>query len=147
VSYSLVGLVDCGRLKCRPSFIPRSRPKGLKGKGLSYERKVGKVLNVLFSHVHSGAWFRYSDRVREGVCQIDHYVCLGSYTLLIECKLSENQEAWEQMKSLYAPILEQYFGVPVARVQATRHLRTGRKLILDPREARPGQEALWHVLV
>lgn len=147
MSYSLCNLGDCHRLPGRPAFIPTSRPRGVKAKGLLFERRVGKILEGIYPRVYSGEWFAYSDDKRVGVCCIDHYAVLHSHIVLVECKLSEKDEAWAQMANLYAPILEREYSLPVSRVQAVRHLRTGRKLINDIRDARPGREHLWHLLV
>jgi hypothetical protein len=148
MAYCLDGLARCAPLATRPVFIPKPRRRlGAKGKGITFEKKVGKVLRMLFPQVHSGVWFEYADAKRVGVCQIDHYVVLRDKILLVECKLSEKEEAWVQMKDLYAPILQQHYGLGVARVQATRYLRTGHKLLNDLRMAEPGCEYLWHLVV
>jgi hypothetical protein len=147
MSYQLQELSRCGRLPCRPTFIPKARLRGVRARGITFERKVGKVLRALFPFVTSGEWFEYHDARRSGVCQIDHYCLLPDRIILVECKLSESDEAWGQMKDLYAPILQKLWDLPVARVQATRHLRSGRNLLGDVREAKPGREALWQVLV
>lgn len=147
MSHCLVDLRACQPLAARPKFIPKARLRGRRAAGLTFERKVGKVLSVLFSHVHSGVWFEYHDSKRSGVCQIDHYVLRPGMVLLVECKLSESDDAWEQMSRLYAPILERHYGLPVSRVQATRCLRSSRALLDDPRQAKSGREHLWQVLV
>src|SRR5215207_3136698 len=147
MTHCLQELRRCHRLVARPSFIPASRPRGTKALGLRFERRVGALLKRSFADVHSGEWFEYLDARRVGVCQIDHYVVLNSHIILLECKLSESEAAWPQMKNLYAPILERHYGLGVARVQVCRHLRTGRRLIADLSAARPGGEFLWHLLV
>jgi hypothetical protein len=147
MSYELRGLVACSPLPQRPAFIPQPRRKrGAKGLGLTFEKRVGLILARFYPEVHSGVWFEFQDMRRRGVCQPDHYVVLANYVLLVECKLSETEDAWTQME-LYAPILEHHFGRPVARVQACKYLRSRRRTIDRPHQALPGQESLWHVLV
>jgi len=136
----------CSPLPCRPHYIPQARLRGVKAKGITFEKRVGKVLRGMFSEVRSGVWFEYHTQTRSGVCCMDHFVVLPSHIILVECKLSEKDTAWAQM-NLYAPLLAAHYGKAVARVQATRHLRTGRKLIEDVALAKPDAEHLWHVLV
>lgn len=146
MSYELQGpVVTCGRLSCRPSFIPKPRPRGVKAAGYRFERAVGALLARYYPSVHSGAWFEYQDRASRRVCEIDHYVVFLHYVLLVECKLSETEAAWEQM-NLYAPILAKHYSRPVARVQACRYVRSRRTQIDHPSQAAPGTERLWHVL-
>lgn len=147
MTHCLQNLQRCYRLAKRPSFIPVSRPRGTKALGLRFERRVGALLRRQFHEVHSGEWFEFVDAKRQGVCQIDHYIVLHSHIILCECKLSEAEAAWPQMKDLYAPILERHYGLPVARVQIVRHLRTGRKLIDNLFAAQPNGEYLCHLLV
>jgi hypothetical protein len=148
VPYILQGLSQCQPLPSRPKFIPKARLRGSRAAGVTYEKKVGKVLRHLFGTkaVHSGVWFEYADSVRQGVCQVDHYVLREEVVLLIECKLSESLEAWGQMRDLYAPILRRAYGLPVTCIQATKCLRSGLPVIFDPRETRSGGTYLWHVL-
>jgi hypothetical protein len=148
MTYCLSNLQRCAILRERPTFIPKAkRLRGSRAAGMAYEKKVGKVLRILFKEVHSARWFEYEDSARAGVCQVDHFVVLPEKIILVECKLSETEEAWSQMADLYAPILAQHYRRGVARVQAARHLRTGRKLLSDINAAKPGQEYLWHLLV
>lgn len=132
----------------RPSFIPRAKLKGLPARGIGYERKVGKSLKRIWTHTRSGIWFEYFDANGKGWCQPDHYVVLARQILLVECKLSEKDLAWDQMRWLYAPILEMHYKLPVTRVQACKILRSRRAIIVDVREAlaQPGGEFLWHHL-
>lgn len=142
------GLTHVEPLASRPKFIPRVRAlTGTKGRGLTYERKVGRVLKGYWPHVRSGVWFAFVDRNGPGVCQVDHFVVLPDQVLLVECKLSENDMAWAQINDLYRPILGDYFGLTVTGVQATKHVRSADAL-LDIRSAvaHPGATALWHCL-
>lgn len=136
----------CRPLPARPHYIPLARLRGVKAKGITFEKRVGKVLRGLFDDVRSGTWFEYHTQTRSGVCCMDHFVLLRDRIILVECKLSEKDTAWKQM-ALYAPLLAAHYQLPVARVQAARHLRTGRRLIDDVALAKPDAEHLWHVLV
>lgn len=149
MAYRLAQLQECRPLTARPVFIPRARLRGVKLKGLTYERRVGKSLKAIWSHVRSGVWFEYRDSDGQPRwCQPDHFVPLAKTVILFECKLSEKEEAWQQMRCLYAPILEMHYQLPVTCVQVCRFLRTGNGLILDPRQALewPGGDFLWHHL-
>lgn len=139
-------ILACQRLPKKPAYIPKARLRGTKALGLTFERKVGLVLGRLFSEVHSGVWFEYQTLDKVAVCQPDHFAVLSDKIILVECKLSEKIEAWVKMRELYAPILEQHYARPVARVQAARHLRSGLPVVLDVRRVVGGGEYLWHVL-
>lgn len=145
--HQIFALSSCSSLQSRPSFIPPQRGRGTKALGLAYEKKVGKVLRRLFPEVFSGTWFEFLDD-RSRWCQIDHFVVLPGQVLLVECKLSEKDSAWSQMRDLYTPVLLSLYHRPVTRVQATKFLRSGRRPINDVREALlcPGGEFLWHHL-
>lgn len=141
------GLTHVEPLAARPKFIPRAIVSGVKGRGLTYEKKVGRVLRTYWDNVKSGVWFAFVDRNGPGVCQVDHFVVLPDQVLLVECKLSESDVAWLQIRDLYGPILADYFGLTVTGVQATRHVRSADAL-MDVREAIacPGRQSLWHCL-
>lgn len=146
--HQILYLGDCARLRSRPKYIPApKRVRGTKALGLGYEKKVGKTLRQLFGDVHSAVWFSFFDCGVAKCCQIDHFVVLSNQVLLVECKLSEKEVAWSQMRDLYAPILFKIYGQPVTRVQATKFIRSA-KPINDIREAlrQPGGEFLWHHL-
>lgn len=128
----------------RPSFIPQPRLRGAKRSGVLYEARVGKYLKGLFGpHVHSGQWFKYGGRF----CQPDHYVVLREAVLVLECKLSENPQAWVQLEQLYGPVLQAHLGLPVVLIQVCRHLRHTQNPITDLRDAKLGAQNLWHLLV
>lgn len=141
------GLTHAEPLPSRPKFIPRAIVSGVKGRGLTYEKKVGRVLRGYWPHVRSGIWFAFIDKNGPGVCQVDHFVVLPDQVLLVECKLSESDVAWVQIRDLYGPILADYFQLTVTGVQATKHVRSADALA-DIREAlgHPGARALWHCL-
>lgn len=141
------GLTHVEPLAARPKYIPRVIVGGVKRQGLTYEKKIGRVLRGYWPHAQSGVWFAFVDRNGPGVCQVDHFVVLPEQVLLVECKLTENDMAWAQIKDLYGPILADYFGLTVTGVQAVKHLRNAEAL-LDVRDAlrAPGACALWHCL-
>lgn len=134
----------------RPRYLPK--PKALRGSraaGIGYERKVGRLLSRLWpDETFSGHWFEFEDAYGRGCCQPDHFVVLDGQVLLVECKLTENPTAWEQIRGLYRPVLAAEFGLPVTGVQACKHLKRSRCPIVDVREALkiPGGDFLWHYL-
>src|SRR4051812_24584328 len=99
------GLRVCTMLPSRPSYIPKSRPKGSKAVGCAYERKIGKKLKKIWPDLVSGQWFQYVDQHGRSCCQTDHYVVLDDQVLLLECKLTQTDVAFTQMDQLYKPIL------------------------------------------
>jgi hypothetical protein len=132
------------QLETRPTYIPKApRPAGRKGLGLTYERRIGKVLRAWWPELQSGTWFEWPG----GCCQVDHFVVLSSVVLLFECKLKETDAAWPQIEK-YRKVLESYFGRPVVGIQVCKYLTFGKRLTLHPKlvVGCPGQNFVWHHL-
>lgn len=103
--------------------------KGSRAKGLTYERAVGRRLirridaGDLRAELVSNQWFRFVDKNGKGFCQTDHYLICGDFIILIECKLTQNKFAKNQMLKLYKPVLEHIYEVPIICVQVFKNVR------------------------
>ena len=71
----------------------------------------------------AGQWFSFTDDVGFGMCQADYYLMYPKFIILLECKLTQNDGAAEQMTKLYMPILKMIYGLPVIPVQVCKNLR------------------------
>ncbi len=65
-----------------------------------------------------GQWLKYSERRadRERYAQPDLYLHLGNKVLCFEFKLTRCREGLEQIRRLYAPLLDRLYGVPIIGV-------------------------------
>lgn len=106
----------------RPTCIPRSRPRGTKGLGLSYERTVASAVRRAFPTALHGQWFQYEDSHGRGYCQPDILLISTSVVWVLECKLSNVDEARAQIALLYAPILRYVYKRDVRGIVVARHL-------------------------
>lgn len=86
----------------RPAHIPKSRPKGAKAAGLRYE----KALSAAIPRAEHGQWFEFSDLNGPGHCQIDLLIEGKKRVVVIECKLTNVEQGFAQIKELYFPIVE-----------------------------------------
>ena len=124
----------------------KPRAKGVKAKGLAYERKVGVELSRLVSsdlYVHSGQWIHFQDSQGLGWAQPDYYIVADNGILLLECKLSQKREAWDQLRNLYAPLLEFIYGTQVLCTQVCKHLSfDDGSIVTDFAQLRDG--STWH---
>ena len=67
-------------------------------------------------------WFWFIDRNGAGHCCTDVILDLGHRLVVLECKLTDVDEARSQLEHLYKPVLAMAYGKPVAGVVVTRHL-------------------------
>lgn len=105
--------------------------KGSKGAGIRYEKKVVKRIkercdspraNDISARVYPGQWISFEDAAGIGYAQPDCYlICLG-FILLLECKLTYTDYAWEQLTGLYMPLLKDIYEVPVVPIQVCKNL-------------------------
>ena len=100
--------------------------------------------------LYSGQWFAFYDDSGPGYCQIDHYILLPGFIILVECKLTQTEKAEYQMEKLYVPILHKVYGVPVISLQICKnvryHLRNGIQHITDLIKYPRGGVYTWHYL-
>jgi hypothetical protein len=133
-----------------PSFAKRKRARGAKAAGLRFERKVAEEL-ARRGEVWHGQWIEFEDVNGRGLAQPDFI--LPSEGIVLESKLTETPAAFEQLFSLYLPLLELLMGERLCGVQVCRNLAP------VPREARPSGAygeilddlapvpgAVWHYL-
>ncbi len=114
----VAGLTYARRLDTRPRCIPLNRPrKGSKRYGLSYERSV-----ALRTGGQHGQWFAYADANGEGYCQTDVLLSLDGEVVVLECKLTEVDEARKQLGMLYLPVVAKALGRSARGVVVVRHL-------------------------
>jgi len=120
------GLEWAKELSHRPSGLAQSRPKGVRGLGVKYEREVAKALPLA---VH-GQWWEFGDARGPGICQTDLVWKGKKWVLVLEVKLTWTKAGHEQLEGLYRPVVEKAVGMPMLGVEVCRGL--GREAL--PRE-------------
>lgn len=117
----------------RPSGIPRvSRARGSRAKGLAYERALARALRrTTWMTAQHGQWFVYGENddtlmddtaltYTRHYCQPD-FVCVSPSTIhVLECKLTNVEEATEQLLDLYFPVLSRAYNRPVRGIIVVR---------------------------
>ena len=99
-----------------PSFEgKRSRSTGAQAHGIRYERKVQRYLTALCSgHYIPAPWFRYCthNHPHWPYCQPDGLLFNYNRNLItiVEIKLGHSLQAWEQVRTLYGPVIDLVFG-------------------------------------
>lgn len=122
-------LITASLTECPPLYKKPPKLSGSKAKGKTYERAVGKLLRQwaetgeLYGKVYEGQWFSFVDANGSGCCQPDILVETDSFVIILECKLTQNREALEQLAGLYRPVVEKVFQKPSVLVQVCRNLR------------------------
>jgi len=102
-----------------PDFAKPRRLRGSKAAGLTYERKLAKVLPKGTKH---GQWFAYSVDGKVKFCQPDFLLLGRSELAVLEAKLADVTAASEQLRGLYVPVLRAAYGKKVLPVIVTRSL-------------------------
>jgi hypothetical protein len=67
-------------------------------------------------------WFYFVDRNGPGHCCTDVILDVGTRLVVLECKLTDVDEARGQLEHLYKPVLAMAYGRPVSGAVVTRHL-------------------------
>lgn len=108
------------RLSPKPKFAVKGArlPRGVKGEGVRFERKVAKALPL----AQHGVWFEFEDSRGLGHCQPDLLLIQSDRVIVIECKLTWTPVAQTQLSDLYLPVVEFVFGLPVVLVTICRNL-------------------------
>lgn len=149
--------LEWARLVDPPSLYKKPpKLKGVKAKGRTYERTVGRRLKdrcasgELPAQLVSGQWFNFCDANGYGYCQTDYYLICEGFIILLECKLTQTDFAETQMRKLYEPILRKVYGLPVVVVQVFKNIRyhpaAQIKDILDAIEYPRPETLSWHFL-
>lgn len=109
------------------------RPKGAKALGLRFERAVGKVLPQALH----GQWLRFVDNNGPGYCCPDFLVAQGATLWVLECKLTDWDEAEAQLEGLYRPVLGLLWSGPIRCITVARNLspHTRRDAVVGTWEA------------
>jgi len=148
VKRAVVGL-RAARLARGPGWKP-SRVRGLKAKGLAFERKVLKQLKEFFGFAFEpGPWIQFEDANGAGFAQPDGVIAFLTHMVLIEVKLSETPSAAQELRGLYAPLVRKIWKKPVALLQVFKYC--GKSDIEFPVEIltlRPNATEVytWHCL-
>ena len=98
-----------------------------------------------------GPWFSYIDENGLGHCQPDQLLVMSEKVLCFENKLTQTPTALTQLLSLYRPILESYYEMPVAMIQVCKNLKHEVKpaeKITHPYQAHAFTKRVytWHTL-
>lgn len=91
---------------------------GPKGRGIRFERAIAKMLP---SALH-GQWFRFVDNAGPGYCQPDLLFARGDCLFVVECKLTDCSEAWDQLDLLYTPVLRMLWEGEIRPIVVARYL-------------------------
>jgi len=136
-------------------IISRKAPRKASVKrGRGYERKVARYLkrehDKFGGELFVGQWLLFKDHHGYGKAQPDAYILRPELVVLIECKLTQADDAVPQLLNLYLPLIRGLYSRPVVCIQACHNLRyTPKKLIKDPIELidspRPGVWT-WHYI-
>ncbi len=135
----------------------RQKPRGRAQKvGLAYEKKVGRRLKRLLrdgeleGELRLNQWIQFADDNGKGWAQPDAYLLMNSRILLIECKLTQSDNATPQLLSLYLPLLRKVYNLPILCLQVCHTLRyIPKKIVTGPQELLdlPGPGVfVWHYL-
>jgi hypothetical protein len=93
----------------RPSCIPIGRPRGVKARGIAYERSVAAALQAEYGKipVKYGSWFEFHDANGRGYAQVDYLLYVQSLDQYVvgEAKLTDTAEAWRKLREFYLPIV------------------------------------------
>jgi hypothetical protein len=112
----------------KPSFI-QSKRKGLKGakaQGVSYEKKIKKLLEQEWPEVDFNyhKWFSFRRELdgKTEFCEPEMFLVFQDFILLLECKRTGCKYGMEQMRDFYAPILRHVYKRPVRCLQICKHV-------------------------
>lgn len=100
---------------------PKTRLKGAALLGKRYEAKVAREL----SYGLQGLWFRFEDANGIGYASPDLLCWTASGPMIVEVKLTATEEAWDQLRFLYGPLVERWLGVSPQLCVVCKNLRPG----------------------
>jgi hypothetical protein len=113
---SIVNLISAER--CESPWPKARRPRGAKGAGLRYEKLVAKASKGLHNQ-----WFRFIDANGEGYCCPDIIIDHATGLFVLECKLSDREEAKSQLTDLYIPVISHVYARPARGIVVTKVLK------------------------
>jgi hypothetical protein len=111
---------ECQRPSCIP--MPKRKPRGSKGFGLSYEHRFAENLRRSLPGARHGQWYEYMADGRTGFCQPDVVVPLAGAVLVLECKLKAVEQAQGQLIQLYLPVIRACYEKPTWAAIVVRSL-------------------------
>ena len=72
--------------------------------------------------IQTGKWIEFQDRNGYGYAQPDFFVVKNSHVLVFEAKLTQCQDGYSQLTSLYCPLLEELCSLPAVGVVVCKGL-------------------------
>lgn len=110
-------LVWAKELEAKPRCIPVNCPvQGCRALGVRYEKAMAKALPA----AQHGLWWEFFDGNGPGFCQTDLLLVGPHYALVLEVKYTYTTEAWEQLETLYGPVVEKALEKEVLGVQVCK---------------------------
>lgn len=109
MSRNVEGLKFAAMMSERPKVIPIGRPRGIKAKGIAYEKALAGALP---SGAQRGAWFEFRDINGGGYCQPDYLVEIDGVVVILECKYTWTRAALLQLNKLYLPVVAKALNKP-----------------------------------
>lgn len=126
MSRRVIGLLRAAPCESPWAAKPKRLPKGARGAGVSYERRVAKALEGALAHTpRYGQWFAYWDATGSHYCQTDVLAQVGAELVVVECKLRNVDEARAQLGGLYLPVVGAALGRPARGVVVVKTLPGG----------------------
>lgn len=114
--------VQSAALVAEPESLTIQGMTAAQSRGLKYQAKVETELSKL----HSPAklilrpWLRYKQKGEVKKCQPDALLISDAHITIIEIKYSTTARAWHQLSTLYKPVIERAYRVPVFLTMVTR---------------------------
>ena len=121
MTHRVITGLQWARLCDRPAGIPVTRPRGAKGRGLSYERALARAM----PRCQHGQWYEFRDANGIGHCQTDLVQHTQFMVAVFEAKYTWVPEGHLQISQLYRPVLEMVYGRPVVGVVVCKVLMPG----------------------
>lgn len=113
----------------RPRGIPLvRRATGTRAKGLAYERALARTFDRKYPDILHGQWYSFFADGEHGYCQPDFVRASGGEIVVLECKLTNIEQATEQLLDLYFPILRKTYCRPVRGIIVTRSVHRAPSL-------------------
>lgn len=130
----IVGLTAA--MTCASPWPSEPRFRGTKGAGIRFEKAAAAKIKGCIR----GQWFKYTDANGVGYCCPDILLPVEGHTLILECKLTEVEQARMQLAELYSPVIRMAFDRPTASIVVARHLtkETNTALVVDSLKAAIG---------
>lgn len=103
---------------CGSPFGKAPRRSGAKALGLRFQRTVERALPQALH----GQWLRFRDNNGLGYAQPDILFATPEALCIVECKLTDTQEADTQIGQLYRPLLAALWSGPIHQIVVVKYL-------------------------